>query len=158
MNLYELSGAYHHIQTMIEDGQDGLEDTLESLNDAIEDKAVGYAKVIKNLESQAKAIKEEEKRLADRRKSLENNVNGLKENLEQAMVFNGKKKIKTNLFSFNVQKNPPSLKVIDEDLIPKQYYEEQAPKLNRRELLNNLKEGELIDGVEITQGESLRIR
>ena len=60
MNLYELSSAYQQIQTMIEDGQEGLADTLESLNDAIEDKAVGYAKVIKNVEGQAKATKAEE--------------------------------------------------------------------------------------------------
>jgi septation ring formation regulator EzrA len=70
MNLYALSANYQLIQMMIEDGQEGLSDTLESLNDAIEDKAVGYAKVMKNLEAQAKAIKDEESRLADRRKVI----------------------------------------------------------------------------------------
>lgn len=57
MNLYELTGAYQQIQAMIEDGQAGLEDTLAALNDAIENKADGYARVIRNLEAQAKAIK-----------------------------------------------------------------------------------------------------
>lgn len=104
MNLYELSTAYQQIQTMIEDGQEGLEDTLESLNDAIEDKAVGYAKVMKNLEAQANAIKDEEKRLAERRKSLENNIKRLKDSLEAAMISSDMKRIKTELFSFNIQK------------------------------------------------------
>src|SRR5690606_32690570 len=70
MNLYELTGAYLQIQNMIEEGAEGLEDTLESLNDAIEDKAEGYGKIIRNLEAQANALREEEKRLADRRRSI----------------------------------------------------------------------------------------
>lgn len=77
MNLYELSTNYLQIQEMIMEGAEGLEDTLESLNDAIEEKAVGYAKVIKNIEGQVLAIKEEEKRLAERRRSLESNIKRL---------------------------------------------------------------------------------
>ena len=70
MNLYELTDSYQKILQLIEDGGEGLEDTLESITDAIEDKADGYGKVIKNIEAQIEAIKNEEKRLADRRKSL----------------------------------------------------------------------------------------
>ena len=55
MNLYELTGAYLQIQNMIEEGAEGLEDTLESIQDALEDKADGYGRVIRNLEAQAKA-------------------------------------------------------------------------------------------------------
>lgn len=157
MNIYELSQSYQQIMEMIEDGQEGLEDTLESLNDAIEDKAVGYAKVMRNLEAQATAIKEEEKRLSERRKSLENNVKRMKESLQETMIHNDKKKIKTDLFTFNIQKNPPSLNIENEELIPKRFYEEQLPKLNRKELLKELKETD-IPGVAIKQGESLRIR
>src|SRR5699024_5075973 len=105
VNLYELSDNYRKIQSMIEDGQEGLEDTLESLDDAIEDKAIGYAKVMRNLEGQANAIKEEEKRLSERRKALENNVKRMKESLQDAMLLNGKRKIKTDLFSFKDRKS-----------------------------------------------------
>lgn len=157
MNIYELTQSYQQIMEMIEEGQEGLEDTLESLNDAIEDKAVGYAKVMRNLEAQASAIKEEEKRLSERRKSLENNVKRMKESLQENMIHNDMKKIKTDLFTFNIQKNPPSLNIENEELIPKRFYEEQLPKLNRKELLKELKESD-IPGVEIKQGESLRIR
>src|SRR5699024_2002331 len=101
MNLYELSESYMQIQTMIEEGVEGLEETLESLNDAIEDKAVGYAKVMKNLEGQVKAIRDEEKRLSEKRRSLENNIKRLKESLQDSMLFNNKKSIKTDLFNFN---------------------------------------------------------
>lgn len=158
MRLYDLSTKYQQIQTMIEDGQEGLSDTLESLNDAIEDKAVGYAKVIRNLEAQANAIKDEEKRLAERRKSLENNIKRLKESLQEAMISSDMKRIKTELFSFNIQKNPPSVFVRSEHAIPKNYFVEQAPVLDKKSLLADLKEGKEVPGVEIRQSEGLRIR
>jgi|SRR5690625_56627 len=158
MNLYELSSNYQQIQAMIEDGQEGLEDTLESLNDAIEDKAVGYAKIIRNLEAQINAIKEEEKRLSDRRKSLENNIKRMKVSLEENMINNNMKRIKTDLFTFNIQKNPLSVQVVNEHLIPKGYFVEQEPKLNKKEILQDYKNGVVIDGVEFKQSESLRIR
>lgn len=142
---------------MIEHGHDDLEDTLEALEDAIEDKAENYAKVIRNIESQVSAIKDEEKRLSERRRSLENNITRLKETLQETMIYNDKRKIKTDLFSFNVQKNPPSIKVTDESIVPKRFYVEQAPRLDRKALTKELKESE-IPGVELYQGESLRIR
>jgi predicted nuclease with TOPRIM domain len=158
LNLYELSSAYQQIQSMIEDGQEGLDDTLESLNDAIEDKAVGYAKVMKNLEAQAKAIKDEETRLADRRKSLENNIKRLKVSLEESMVNVGMKRIKTELFSFNIQKNAPSVDVLNEKDIPAKYFIPQDPQLDKKTILQDLKEGLEIPGVKKKQNESLRIR
>ena len=158
MNLYELSTNYLQIQEMIMEGAEGLEDTLESLNDAIEDKAVGYAKVIKNIEGQVLAIKEEEKRLAERRRSLESNIKRLKENLELSMLDTGKKKIKTNLFTFNIQKNPPSVKILDEEAIPSDYLVKQKPKIDKKAIINDLKNGVEVEGVEIKQDESLRIR
>ena len=157
MNLYELSASYQQIQQMIEDGAEDLEDTLESLDDAIEEKAVGYAKVIKNIEAQSKAIKDEEKRLSERRKALDNKVKYMKESLEDAMRLNDKKRIKTDLFSFNIQKNPPSVRITNEELLPKRFYVEQEPKLDNISLIKELKENE-IPGAELAQGESLRIR
>src|SRR5690606_19899204 len=134
------SAAYQQIQNMIEDGAEGLEDTLQSLNDAIEDKAVGYAKVMKNLEAQAKATKEEETRLAARRKSVESNIKRLKESLEQAMLHTGFKKIKTEMFSFNIQKNPPSVERLNEKAIPESYLIPQEPKVEKKVILAELKE------------------
>ena len=54
---------------MIEEGAEGLEDTLGIHQDALEDKADGYGRVIRNLEP-GKSPPEEEKRLADRRRSI----------------------------------------------------------------------------------------
>ena len=158
MNLYELTESYLKLQQKIEDGGEGLEDTLESITDAIEEKADGYGKVIKNIEAQIEAIKNEEKRLADRRKSLESNVKRLKDSLYESMKLTKTKRIKSELFTFNIQNNPPSLNIENEDAIPFEYYQPQAPKLDKKELLNAIKNGLEIEGVSIKQGESLRIR
>ena|SRR5699024_134576 len=157
MNLYELSAAYQEVVEEIEAGGDHLEDTLESLEDAIEDKAENYAKVMKNIGAQIDALKDEEKRLSQRRKSLENNISRMKKTLQDTMIYNDKRKIKTDLFSINIQKNPPSMKVTSEELIPKRFYIEQEPKLDRKSIIKELKETE-VPGVELYQGESLRIR
>ena len=158
MNLYELTESYLKLQQKIEDGGEDLEDTLESITDAIEEKADGYGKVIKNIEAQIEAIKNEEKRLSDRRKSLESNVRRLKDSLYESMKLTKTKRIKSELFTFNIQNNPPSLNIENEDAIPFEYYQPQAPKLDKKELLNAIKNGLEVEGVSIKQGEGLRIR
>lgn len=156
--LYELTRDFQLIQEMIESGEDGLADTLEAINLAIEDKLENVAKVIKNLEGEAKAFKEEEQRLADRRRSLENNIKHLKQYAENSMLVTGDKKIKAGLFTFALQKNPPSVSVFNDLIVPKKYYVPVDPKLDKNKIKEDLKNGESIPGVEMKQGESLRIR
>ncbi|MGB3972847.1 MAG: siphovirus Gp157 family protein, partial [Peptococcia bacterium] len=106
MNLYELTDNYLKVLELIENGEEGLEDTLESLNDTIELKADGYARIIRNLEANAVALKTEIDRLTNRRRSIENSIDRLKENLKNAMIATGKEKIKTDLFNVTVVNNP----------------------------------------------------
>lgn len=114
MNLYELTAAYQNIQELIENGED-LEGVLETINDELEIKADGYARVIRNMEAEAKAFKDEEARLAEKRKHVENAIDRLKQNLFNAMKETGKTKFKTDLFSFSIQKNGGALPVILEE-------------------------------------------
>lgn len=79
MKLYDLTNNYCELQMMIEDGVDpsALEDTLQAIEESIEDKAQNIALLIRNLEADTEAIKLEEKRLADRRRAVENNCKSL---------------------------------------------------------------------------------
>lgn len=160
-NIYQLTNDFLYVQTLIEEGELDLEmiqNTLECLDYEIEEKAEGYAKIIKNLTAEIEGLKKEEERLANKRKSIENNIANLKKNLETAMILTGKKKFKTNLFSFNIQKNPPSVKILDETKIPKKFKIPQPDKIDNKGILQELKNGAKFDWVEITQAESLRIR
>jgi len=133
-------------------------DTLESIDEALEVKADNYIKVIKSLESDNEAIDEEIKRLRQRKTTYDTHIKRMKESLQNMMEETGKTKFKTALNSYNIQNNPPSLNIVDEKLIPKDYWVSQAPKLNKKDALAELKEGKEIPGVEVKQTRSLRVR
>lgn len=111
MNLYELTAVYKRLQDQLENGDD-VEGIIAVIGDELEAKADGYARVIRNMESQIKAFKDEEKRIAENRKKLETGVERLKSNLFESMKATGKEKFKTELFSFSIQKNGGALPVI----------------------------------------------
>src|SRR5690554_3648844 len=95
MKLYELSQAYQNLLDM----QDELDkqtfaDTLESIQDEIEYKAENTAKMIRAMEAEAKALKEEEERLAHRRKLIEKRIKWLKEYLIENLEIAGKDQVK----------------------------------------------------------------
>ncbi|OLF32243.1 siphovirus Gp157 family protein [Staphylococcus sp. 47.1] len=158
--LFNLKDDYKQVYDLIAEQGDEqvLNDTLASINDALEDKADGYVAVIKSLESDNTAIDEEIKRLQQRKTTNKNGVDRLKETLKETMESTGKTKFKTALNSYNIQNNPPSLNILDEKLIPKDYWISQAPKLNKKDALAELKEGKEIPGVEVKQTRSLRVR
>ena len=108
MTLYELTSEFLQLQALLEDPDidaDVITDSMEAINMDLEDKADGYAKVIRNMEGSLAAIKTEQERLANKKNLLEAGIKRLKDNLQESMIATGKKKFKTNLFSFNVQKN-----------------------------------------------------
>ena len=78
--------------------------------------------MIKNLQAQAEVVKVEEKRLAAKRQTLENQAKRLQKHLEAAMIATNKRKINTELFVFSVQKNAPSLDDFDEAIVPEEYW------------------------------------
>lgn len=160
MNLFELTENYVKFFTMLEEADEVTEEMQEmadNLNVEIEEKCDNYAKMIRNLEADVEAFKNQEKIFNEKRKSAENKVKWLKQNLQASMELQGRKKVKTDLFSFNIQKNAPSLEITNEKNIDDSYYIIER-KLNKKELLSDIKEGLIVDGVEIKQTESLRIR
>lgn len=161
--IYEITGRLLQIIEMMEDPDmdpEVLKDTLESIEGELEDKIDGYGKVILQLESEIEAIQKEKKRLDAREKTLRSNIDRMKEIVKMSMIATGKKKIKSLLFSFSVAKNPVKMVIDDQTKIPALYYEvpEPKPELNKTLLKENLKNGEIIEGVHLEQGESLRIK
>ena len=157
--LYELSTGYKNIEYLLENGEDNeeLAAVLNSLDAEIEDKAENIAKILKNNEADIKAFKEEEKRLAERRKALENSNKRLKEYLEDNMKMTGKTKFKKGTFSFNIAKNPASVEITNVDIISSDY-KVLTETLDKKAILQDLKNGKDIQGAILKQSESLRIR
>ena len=157
--LYELSTGYKNIEYLLENGEDNeeLAAVLNSLDEEIEDKAENIAKLIKNYEADIEAFKTEEKRIAERRRTLENDVKRLKKYLFNNMKLTGKTKFKKGTFSFNIAKNPASVEIVNQDIIPMDY-RELVEVINKKDILQDLKNGKDVQGAILKQGESLRIR
>ncbi|WP_217580382.1 siphovirus Gp157 family protein [Lysinibacillus sp. GbtcB16] len=154
--LYELRGSFAQIQQMIEDGQEGLEDTLDSITDAVEEKLEAYAMVIKNIESDVEGIKSEEKRLAERRKIMENGITRMKQAIAETLQGSGQDKVKTEKFTFSFRKSS-KVEVSDIDSLPQQYVKVERT-ISRSELAKALKAGEQIEGAQLIENQSLSIR
>lgn len=168
-SLYELTGDFLSLMNMLYDedvDEESLLDACESLELQIEDKADGYAKIIKGMDSNIAGIEAEEKRLKARKSALKNRKEWLKENLEGTMRAMGKTKFKTDLFSYGIRKNPVSVKIGDErafieacEKSGRDDFLRYKPEINRTAIKNAiLKDGEIIDGAEIVQTERLDIK
>ena len=160
-SLYELNDSWGQVFNMLNDPdaeESFIFDTLESIEGDIEEKAIGYAKVIKNLEADVPALKEEIERLTKKKQTKESKSKLLKLRLEETMKNMGRIEIKTDLFDFKIQKNPPAVEVTDLNLIPDTYKITQEVKLDKKAILQDIKNGTEIKGVEIMQSEGLRIR
>jgi hypothetical protein len=161
MNLYELTSQWQEVADMMEDGdveEQVILDTLESIEGEIEDKADGYAKVIAILNAETEALKKEADRLTARRKAIEAHIEYMKKSLESAMYATGKTKFKTQLFSFNIQKNPPSTQILDEDKIPGEFWVMQAPTINKAAIKDFLKANGDQEWAKLVSTEGLRIK
>lgn len=170
-SLYELTGDFLKVQEMLENEEfdkETLKNTLECIDFEIELKSDGYGKVIKNLETQKKAVEGQRKalktalddeiiRLKDKEQALDNRIKYLKENLGQAMKTTGKEKIKTDLFSFYFKKTP-SVNIIDEKKALESDFVRVKKEVDKSNLLKAMKEGKTFDFVEIKESESLVIK
>lgn len=163
MKLFEIVGAFSELANMADDPDMDpvlFSDTMESIEADLEEKADAYATIITKLNASVDMISREIERLNKIKKTLDDRVDVLKRNLEKAMTFMNKKKFKTDFHSYSIQKNAPSLVIVDESKIPDAYIIQQEPKLDRKALLADVKEDpEKFKGIaETKQTESLRIR
>ena len=164
-SLYEIADEWKEILDYAQEediDEQVILETLESLglDVDLEQKVENYWYVIDELEASNKRIKEEEDRLKARRTTQENNIKRMKQTLTEALQFVGVEKIKTDKSTIWIQNNPIGLVVRDESKIPKRFYVDQDPKLNKRELINYLKENpdEDFDGAELRQTRGIRRR
>jgi uncharacterized membrane protein YheB (UPF0754 family) len=157
--LYELTSEYNRIfETMTEESDfEMLEEILTNIEEEFEVKAENVAKLIKSLDGDIKAYKEEVDRLNARKKTIENHQDRLKTYLEANMKATGKDKIKGNVFTLAMQNNPPRAVIDSEEDIPEQYKTVEI-HIEKKELLDDLKQGKEVPGAHMEQSQSLRIR
>ena len=163
-SIYELTDDFLRIQEMMEDPEldpQTLADTFEAVDGELELKAESYAKVMKNLEGDIVAIKAEIDRLTAKKRAIENNIKNMKATLQNVMEVTGKTKFKTDLFSFGIQKNAPSVVIDVEDVrdIPEDYLKFKEPEVDKTAIKAAINDGVDLTGIaHLEQKFSLRIR
>lgn len=158
--LYELTTDYYRLLELAEDPDtdpEALADTMEAIGGEFEDKAQGYACVIRQMEFDATAIDAEIKRLQNRKRSMEANAQRLKDALRNAMQVTGKTKFKTALFSFSFRRSD-AVVIDDESRVSHDYLIPQPPKVDKKAIRDMLKEGFCFDWAHLEERENLQIR
>lgn len=160
-NLYQITNAFPQLMANDEISEEDKAKIKEELTLLLQQKSqntIGYAK---NIELTIEAMKNEEKRISEQRKALENRMSKFKEYVKECMEQNGFTKIETTLGTLTIAKNPISVEIVNEDEIPSEYKQEVVTtKVDKKAISDNFKAtGEIIPGVKInTQNTSLRIK
>lgn len=162
LSLYQLTGELLAVQNALleMDGLDEeiIENTLAGYVAPLEEKAVGYVMVMRNLGALADGLKQQEKHFAERRKSVEAKIERLKKNLLDSLLAADRLKIERPEASITVAKTPGKVEVLDESSIPGDYYDTRPPELNRRAIAEAIRAGETVPGADLVPGWSLRIK
>ena len=127
---------------------------LGQLQLAREDKVEGIALWIKNLLSDADAIKSEEEKLAQRRKANENKAKNLKEYLSK--FLNGQK-FKTPKVSISYRKSE-SVEVTDISKLDDDYLKFAEPTVDKAKVKKALKAGTVLQGISLIENQNIQIR
>lgn len=159
--LYDIGSRYRNIQELLDNPKfpnEEIKKTFDGIDEEFNIKVENITKFIRSMKVDVEGINNEIKRLQDRKRVLENRVEALKRYVYDQMNSVGKKKIQGKLFTLAIQKNPKQVIVRDSKSIPQKYLVPQEPKIDKELILQDIKIGMKVNGVDITQNESLRIR
>lgn len=169
-NIYELTGEFLKFSELASSGElteeqsEMLNDALANLKEDIEYKLEGYCKVRANFKADIDAIKAEKKRLDEKQKALESQVKRMEEAMKTAILAvkpSDDLKVKTPLFSINVQNNPESvvMDVEGTDLIPEEYLKFKEPEVNLTKIKEDIKAGKDLSALaHLEKTQSVRVR
>lgn len=169
MTLYDIDAQIAALDGAAEDDMLIDEETGELLSvaqalDALrmerEAKLENVACWVKNLRAEADAIREEENRLAKRRKAAETKAANLKSWLLAAMTREDgtTDKLKTGRVMVSVERNPPST-VVDDELLPSTYKVAKITYQANKELIKReLLAGGEVPGAHLEYGRSVIIK
>lgn len=129
-------------------------DKLGELQLAFDVKVENIALWIKNLLSDAEAIKAEKNRLAERQKSCENKAKSLKEYLN---TYLDGQKFKTPRVSISYRKSD-AVEVTDITKVKAEYLKPVEPEVDKTKIKKALKEGAKLEGVILVQNQNMQIR
>lgn len=162
MQLYKLSeqaqAAMANMKAMLENDEidaESYEDTMEALTGELEDKVVNVGLHIKNLRSDAEALKTAKAEMDARLKSVQSNIDFYEGYLFKHMQANSIEKAGNEYIELKVKKMPDMVAITDDKKVPKKYLSPinhvvRSP--DKKEIYRALKKGKSITGAELITG------
>lgn len=167
VTLFDLTESFNNVKDMIDDEtfEDNaeLKTALNKIEDDIKVKADNIAKIIADCDMYIAGFKKQEENFKKKRTAIENKIKFLKQYLQESMEQINCQKLKTELFSFNIQNNLPRLywQGIEDGNIPDNLPEEYIKtikNIDKAKLKADIKAGADIEGISLISDKSLRIR
>ena len=167
MRLYEITNEFQRFLEALENGEipeEAISDTLESITGLIEEKADNIACIIKNLSAEKEAIKAEEDRLSERRKTKENEIKRLKKYLTDELLKVGRTEIETARNKISFRKSQKVFVDNEAEFIEwaRKHNDDlltyKEPTINRTAIGNALKSGMKIDGARLEESQNLQLK
>lgn len=161
LSLYQITSAFPMLmeqEEMTEEDKIKVEEELTKLLQEKSQSIIGY---YRNNELTIQAMKEEEKRIAEVRKALENRNEKFKKYVKECMENAGFTKIETTLGSLSIARSPISIEIVNEDEVPSEYKTEiVTTKTDKKAIADNFKAtGEVPNGIIVhTENTNLRIK
>lgn len=157
--IYEITDDVLALMQMMEEDPDNevIKDTLEALNGELDVKAESYCKVIAEFKAREEALLSTIEKLSRKKQTVSNNITRLNNALFDAMQATGKERIRGDIFHLYIKNNALSLDQVPEKL-PKKYLVPQEPKIDRKQLLADIKSGLKVRGVTTKTTQSLIIK
>ena len=161
-SLYDITGRALALMEMASYGdveEEVIKDTWEGLEGEFDAKVEVYCKVIRNIDGDVKALKEEIDRLTEKKKAMENTITRMKETLYQSMKALGKEKAGGTILKASIQKNGGVLPLIYKDEDVPADFQKVEMKTDTAKIREQLDKGvELAFAHYGERGESLRIK
>lgn len=155
MKLYDIAEIYENLENI--DDEVAVATAMDAVDAALEEKLESTAKVIRNLEAEAEALEAEEKRLKARKTAVRNRIADIKGYVQGNLEAMGKDKVSSGIFKWSIQANAPSVNILDESLIPDDYWKIERKPM-KTEIKKAIEAGELTEGAELVRTKSLRLR
>lgn len=101
MSLYEITGRLAYLRELVESeaiSEENAADTMEAILQEQEDGYENAVKWIRDIEAEIEAVKAEAEKLADKRKTLENRKERVRDYILRSMQASGQTKVKAGVF------------------------------------------------------------
>lgn len=137
--------------------------TLTPVADGIFDIQLQKGKLTIEVQELEKSLRESEVyKLLEQKKAELAEYEAKEEHIKQVildwMIDNDLKSIEFTYQKFTVKSNPPSVKIIDEELIPAEYKNEKVTvTVDKKKIKDAIQNGWIVDGAELTRWHTLLI-